>query len=116
MFVLYVVVLLPYAVASQAWMLVPAFMASGLVNAGTDLANLTTVMELAGPERVPETSALNSTFAGLRGLVGPFLGPLMVHAGWPLWSVIVLCALLAVAGAGILGFIPKKTAAADVNA
>jgi MFS family permease len=102
MFVLYVVVLLPYAVASQAWMLVPAFVASGLVNAGTDLANLYTVMALAGPERVPETSALNSTCSGLRGLVGPFIGPLLVQFGWPLWSIFVLCAVLAVAGAGFL--------------
>jgi MFS family permease len=109
-YALYIVVILPYAVASQAWMLLPAFAASGLVNAGSDLASLYSLMDLAGPERVPETTALNSTFTGLRGLVGPFIGPLLVHAGWPLWMVLVLCAVLALAGAGFLQVLPRRAA------
>ncbi len=102
------VVMLPYAVATQGWMLLPAFAAAGIVAAGADLTTLYTLIELAGPERASEYTAINSTFAGIRGLVGPFMGSLLVTAGWPLWSVFVLCAGLTVAGAGVLAFIPRR--------
>ncbi len=110
------VVMLPYIVASQGWMLLPAFAAAGVVAAGADLTTLYTLMELAGPERASEYTALNSTFAGVRGILGPFLGPLLVQAGWPLGSIFLLCAALSVAGAGTLIFIPRRQAQAPAAA
>jgi hypothetical protein len=96
-------------------MLLPAFAAAGLVTAGGDLATLYTLIDLAGPRRVRDTTALNATFASLRGLGGPFLGPLLIQAGWPLWSVFVLCALLTLAGAGALAFIAKHQGSAPLS-
>jgi MFS family permease len=104
-FLINAAVMLPYVVASQGWMLLPAFAAAGLVAASSDLATLYTLIDLAGPAHAQEVTALNATFAGIRGLLGPFIGPLLVQAGWPLWSVFVLCSVLTVAGAGVLAFI-----------
>ena len=101
---------LPYAVARQgspAGVLLPAFAAAGLVAAGADLTTLYTLIELAGPERATEYTAINSTFAGLRGLVAPFVGPLLVQAGWPLASIFLLCAALTMGGAGVLAFVRR---------
>jgi len=102
-------VMLPYVVATQGWMLLPAFAAAGIVAAGADLTTLYTLIDLAGPDRVSEYTAINSTFAGIRGLVGPFVGPLLLAAGWPLSSIFLLCAALTVAGAGALVFIPRSS-------
>lgn len=58
--------------------MLPSFVAAGLVTAGADLAMLYTVSYLAGPERVPDYAALNSTISGFRGLLGPFIGSVLV--------------------------------------
>jgi MFS family permease len=102
-------VILPYIWATQGWMLLPSFIAAGLVTAGADLAILYTVSNLAGPERVPEYAALNSTISGFRGLLGPFIGSMLVSIGWSYGAVFILSAGLTLAGAGMLAFITKPT-------
>ncbi|MEI7845483.1 MAG: MFS transporter [Chloroflexota bacterium] len=103
-FALNTMVMLPYVWATQGWMLLPSFIAAGLVTAGADLAILYTVASLAGAEHVPEYAALNATVAGFRGMIGPFLGSLLVSSGWHYGAVFVLSATLTLAGAGALVF------------
>src|SRR5258707_1660403 len=107
LFVVDGVVMLPYTWATQGWMLLPSFIATGLVTAGADLASLYAIIELAGPKRVPAYTAISSTVSGLRGLIGPFMGSVLVSVGWPFWGVFVLSAGLTLAGAGALIFIQK---------
>jgi MFS family permease len=107
-FALNMMVMLPYIWATQGWMLLPSFIAAGLVTAGADLAILYTVSSLAGLEHVPDYAALNATIAGLRGLLGPFIGAVLVSSGWDYWAVFALSAGLTLAGAAALAFIPKS--------
>lgn len=101
-FTLNALVILPYIWATQGWMLLPSFIAAGLVTAGADLAILYTVSNLAGPDHVPAYAALNSTVSGFRGLLGPFFGLLLVSIGWQYWQVFVLSAALTLLGAVVL--------------
>jgi len=107
-------VILPYIWATEGWMLLPSFIAAGLVTAGADLAILYTVSNLAGPERVPEYAALNSTVSGFRGLLGPFFGSLLVSIGWQYWEVFTLSAGLTLMGALVLAGV-AKTSNQDVS-
>lgn len=77
------VVPLTYMVATDGWMLAPAFAAIGVVNAGLDLCVLSTVIQLSPPERLGDYSGLQTTVFGLRGLVAPFLGVWLVGLGLP---------------------------------
>jgi len=106
-FILQAVVILPYVWATNGWMLLPSFIATGLVTAGADLAGLYAIIELAGPKRVPAYTTISSTVSGLRGLIGPFLGSFLLIVGWPYWAVFALSAVLTVGGAGTLFFIYK---------
>lgn len=109
-FAINAVVILPYIWATQGWMLIPSFIAAGLVTAGFDLAVLYTISYLAGVDRVPDYAALNSTIAGLRGLLGPFLGTLLVSIGWTYSAVFFLSAGLTIAGAVALAFTARASA------
>ena len=81
MFVINAVYLFPYIWASRGWMLVPSFIATGLVSAGVDLAFISVVIQLAGPTRVSEYAALQATLIGLRGMLGPFIGVGLLRLG-----------------------------------
>jgi MFS family permease len=81
MFLINAVYLIPYLWASQGWMLVPSFIATGLVNAGIDLAFIAAVIQLADPRRVLEYAALQATVVGLRGIIGPFIGVGLLRLG-----------------------------------
>jgi MFS family permease len=100
-------VILPYVWATQGWMLLPSFIAAGLVTAGADLAILYTVSNLAGPEHVPSYAALNSIISGFRGLFGPLIGSLLVSIGWNYWAVFALSAFLTLAGAAVMYGVAK---------
>lgn len=47
---------------------------SGIANAGIDLAVMNTILILAPKEEIASYMALHSTFVGIRGIIGPFLG------------------------------------------
>jgi len=47
---------------------------SGIVNAGIDLGVMGAILQLAPSEEIPNYMALHSTFVGIRGIAGPFLG------------------------------------------
>lgn len=101
-FTINAMVMLPYIWATEGWMLLPSFIATGLVTAGADLAAMYSVIHLAGPERVPDYTALSSIATGFRGLLGPFIGSWLVQIGWPFWAVFALSAALTLAGAASL--------------
>lgn len=75
------IVPLCYMVATQGWMLAPAFAAFGMASAGLDLGFVSTAMQLSGVRRLAEYSALQTTLLGVRGLIAPFVGVFMFNNG-----------------------------------
>jgi MFS family permease len=94
------IVPLSYIWAFNAWTLLPAFVAHGIISAGMDLGVISTGIELATPESVGEYSALQSTIIGLRGMVGPFVGVALVGLGvsepmiFAIGCALIVCAWL----------------------
>lgn len=102
MFLLGAVVPLSYMLATQGWMLVPAFAVVGLVNAALDIGILNAVMQLARPSRLGEYSALQTLVLGVRGLVAPFLGVGLVQMGFSYAATFGLAAALMLISALVL--------------
>jgi predicted MFS family arabinose efflux permease len=87
-----------YIWAFDAWTLLPAFIAHGIIMAGVDLGVISTGMELADPESVVEYSALQATIIGLRGMLGPFVGIGLMSLGVPERAIFAIgCGFIAVA-------------------
>lgn len=87
-----------YIWAQNAWMLLPAFMAQGIINAGWDMGLITAGIQLADPERVTEYAAVQGTVVGLRGMIVPYLGVGLLALGVPMTAIFVLSmALMATA-------------------
>lgn len=89
-FVVALIVPFCYIWAVNGWMLLPAFIAHGIIAAGIDLAVISTAMELADPEQVAEYSALQATIIGLRGMLGPFIGVALLRLGLPDYVVFAI--------------------------
>lgn len=70
-----------YIFATNGWMLLPAFIAQGIISAGVDLGFVNTCIQLAEPDKVVEYAAIHTTVVGIRGLIGPFVGVLLVNGG-----------------------------------
>lgn len=70
-----------YIWATEGWMLLPAFIAQGIISAGIDLGFVNTSIQLAEPDKVVEYSALQTTAIGLRGILAPVAGSLMLRFG-----------------------------------
>ncbi len=47
---------------------------SGITNAGIDLGVMSTILSIAPSTEIASYMALHSTFVGIRGIIGPFLG------------------------------------------
>jgi MFS family permease len=105
---------LSYIWASNAWLLLPAFIAQGLVSAGVDLGLLSTAIELADVERVAEYSALQATVIGARGMAAPFIGTALVALGASQRVVFGLGCGVMVVGWLVLGVVvgPKRRSVA----
>lgn len=87
-----------YIWAGNAWMLLPAFIAQGIIAAGMDLGLINTCIQLAEPERVVEYAAVQATVVGIRGIIAPFIGVWLVAAGVDQGVVFGMGALLIGAG------------------
>ena len=59
---------------ANAWSLLPAYIASGVVMAGIDLSYFNALLTFAGPGNVARYQALQSFLLGIRGSVAPFIG------------------------------------------
>jgi MFS family permease len=73
------------------WMLVPAAISESLLATGLDLVWMLVVIDFAGPRRTALYAAIGATLAGVRGVIGPLLGALLIE--W--WGLPVLYAVAA---------------------
>jgi MFS family permease len=87
-----------YIFATDGWMLLPAFIAQGIISAGMDLGMLNTCIQLAEPDKVVEYAAIQATVAGIRGIVTPFIGVLLVGWGMDVAWVFAIGTLLIATG------------------
>lgn len=72
---------LSYMWATNIWMLLPAFIAQGIISAGVDLGLINTSISLAEPDKVVEYAAVQATIIGLRGAITPFIGAGLARLG-----------------------------------
>ncbi|MGE5603823.1 MAG: MFS transporter [Nitrososphaerales archaeon] len=75
------VAVVPYIWVTRAWMLLPTFVASGLVGPAIDLGLINAAIQLAREGRFQEYSALQSTVIGVRGMIAPFVGVVLLRMG-----------------------------------
>ncbi|MCC2668287.1 MAG: major facilitator superfamily 1 [Armatimonadetes bacterium] len=61
------------------WMLIPAFIITGVVGAGIDLSYFSALLTFAGERDVGRYQALQSFLLGVRGTIAPFIGGGMVQ-------------------------------------
>jgi predicted MFS family arabinose efflux permease len=85
-----IVIPLCYIWAGAGWMMLPAYIVSGLTSGGVDLAFTNSAIDLAAPGQVYEYAALQRTVIGFRGLFGPFLGVWLYSIGLPTSAVFSL--------------------------
>ncbi|MFN8489751.1 MAG: MFS transporter [Caldilineaceae bacterium] len=79
-----------YIWATNAWMLLPAFMTQGIINAGWDMGLITAGIQLAAPERVTEYAAVQGTVVGVRGMIVPMVGVGLLQLGVPITGIFIL--------------------------
>jgi DHA1 family inner membrane transport protein len=94
---------LTYSWAFNAWTLLPAFVAHGIISAGIDLALISSGIELADPDSVAEYSALQATIIGLRGMIAPFVGVALLSIGVPERAIFLLGGGIILLGCLVLG-------------
>ncbi len=68
-----------YLTAMSPWMLVPAFFLSGITQAGIDLSYFNSVLSFANEENASRYQALHSFLQGIRGVIAPVMGGLMIE-------------------------------------
>jgi MFS family permease len=68
-----------YLVAGNKWMLIPAFLLSGVTQAGIDLSYFNSILSFATEETASRYQALHSFLLGIRGVLAPVLGALMIR-------------------------------------
>jgi len=68
------------ALAWNPWMLVASSVTDALFGIGLDLVWMIVVIDLAGPRRAAQYVAIGATLAGVRGVLGPLLGGLVIWA------------------------------------
>ncbi len=78
---------LSYLWASNAWMLVPAFITQGIINAGWDMGLINAGIQLSDPERVTEYSAVQGTVVGIRGMIVPYVSVGLLNLGLPISAI-----------------------------
>ena len=94
--------ILPYVWAWNGWMLVPSFIAIGLVSAGMELWVTYTIIELAEPGLLPEYTAVCMMVIGGRGLIAPLIGVGLLRNGVSEPSVLIFGAMLSVCAVIVL--------------
>ncbi|MBI3959013.1 MAG: MFS transporter [Chloroflexi bacterium] len=94
-----------YIWATNGWMLLPAFIAQGIISAGVDLGLINTSIQLAEPEKVAEYAAVQATVIGLRGAITPFIGVWLLRLGVPDTAIFAAGSLLILISWWITGLI-----------
>ena len=101
-FLINAMVMLPYIWASDGLMLVPSFIAFGLVIAGSELWITYSIIELSDPMFLPEYTAICMMVIGARGLVAPLLGVVLLRMGLSQTNLLVVGAVLTICAAAVL--------------
>lgn len=68
-----------YFVAASPWMLLASATTDSLMNTGLDLVWTLAVIEVAGRRRTAQYMGISATLAGVRGVIGPLIGALMIR-------------------------------------
>jgi MFS family permease len=92
-----------YIWAHDAWVLLPAFIAQGLLQGAFELGVTNISIELAEHDRVLEYTALQTAAIGLRGMVAPFLGAALLQVGLPEHLFLGLCVALILVAVVMMG-------------
>lgn len=79
---------------TNGWMLLPAFAAQGLVNAGFEMGPINAILQLAPPGKVTEYAAIQTMKMGLSGVIIPLISVSLVRAGLGVSGVFALSLLL----------------------
>jgi predicted MFS family arabinose efflux permease len=93
---------LVYYLAWSPWVLVASAVTDSLVSVGLELVWMMAVIDVAGPQRTAQYVAIGATLAGVRGIAGPLVGGLLIHA-FGIHVVYLIAAILIFSGAWVIG-------------
>jgi MFS family permease len=93
---------LVYYLAWSPWVLVASVVTDSLVSVGLELVWMMAVIDIAGPQRTAQYVAIGATLAGVRGIAGPLVGWLVIHA-FGIHAVYLIAAILMFSGAWLVG-------------
>ena len=91
-----------YYVAWSPWVLVASSVTDSLLAVGLELVWMMAVIDVAGPHRTAQYVAIGATLAGVRGVVGPLVGGLVIHV-FGVHAVYLVAAILTLSGAWLVG-------------
>jgi predicted MFS family arabinose efflux permease len=69
-----------YYIAWNPWVLVASAITDSIVAVALELVWMMAVIDVAGPQRTAQYVAIGATLAGVRGIAGPLVGGLLIHA------------------------------------
>src|SRR5438128_5935174 len=91
-----------YYIAWSPWVLVASSVTDSLLAVGLELVWMMAVIDVAGPQRTAQYVAIGATLAGVRAVVGPLVGGLLIHA-FGVHAVYLVAAILTLSGAWLVG-------------
>ncbi len=101
--------------AGSPWALVGSSAADALAGVGLDLVWMLVVIDAAGARRAPQYVAIGAALAGVRGILGPLAGGLLIHAAG-VRAVYLVAAALEVAAAALVVREVRRRASATAAA
>jgi MFS family permease len=90
-----------YYFARRPWVLVATSVTESLMATGLDLVWMLVVIDYAGPRRTAQYAAISGTLAGVRGVIGPLVGAVLIQT-FGLRAVYLAAAMLMAAGAWLV--------------
>jgi len=91
-----------YFIAWSPWVLVASAVTDSIVGIGLELVWMIAVIDVAGPTRTAQYVAIGATLAGVRGVVGPLVGGLLIYSSG-VHTVYLVAAILTFSGAWLVG-------------
>jgi MFS family permease len=101
-----------YFFSRTPWMLLGAAVTESLMATGLDLVWMLVVIDFAGRRSTAQYAAIGATLAGVRGVIGPFLGAAVIHA-FGVHAVFLVAAAFMAAGAWLVS---RHAGAAETEA
>ena len=91
-----------YFIAWSPWVLVASAVTDSIVGIGLELVWMIAVIDVAGPTRTAQYVAIGATLTGVRGVVGPLVGGLLIYSSG-VHTVYLVAAILTFSGAWLVG-------------